>query len=218
MNKYEEFIQSIRESRENKYFLYSERHHIVPRCLGGTDDDENLIYLTYQEHFIAHLLLSDEQPESEGLIRAVMIMSKNMTIDEEEYARLKKRFADSQIGNKHFEGKEHSDEWKEQCSTWMKGRKQCLGKIWVHSESGASLMVDPSEVDEYISEGWERGRGQFQSDEVREYCRKSSEGRMWITNGSVSKMIYSSEEVPSGWYKGRTMKHDRRGRFISSGK
>lgn len=217
MSEYEEFIKSIKESRENKYFPYSERHHIILRCLGGTDGEENLIYLTYQEHFIAHILLSDEHPESEGLIRAIMIMSQHMTIDEEEYARLKKRFADSQRGNKHFEGKEHSIEWRENCSNWMKGNQNCVGKIWVHSGSGASLMVDPDEVKDYLAEGWLPGRGRFHSDEVKEYCRKASEGRIWITNGSASKMIYSKEEVPVGWYKGRTMKHDSRGRFVSNG-
>ena len=33
------------------------RHHIVPRHMGGTDDDENFTYLTPREHVIAHFLL-----------------------------------------------------------------------------------------------------------------------------------------------------------------
>lgn len=37
---------------------YYETHHILPRCLGGTDDEENLIRLTAREHFFAHLLLA----------------------------------------------------------------------------------------------------------------------------------------------------------------
>ena len=36
---------------------YAERHHIIPRCLGGTNLKENLIFLTAREHFICHLLL-----------------------------------------------------------------------------------------------------------------------------------------------------------------
>jgi len=34
-----------------------ERHHILPKKLGGTDDESNLIHLTIREHFIAHWLL-----------------------------------------------------------------------------------------------------------------------------------------------------------------
>ena len=36
---------------------YYEAHHIVPKSLGGTDDDSNLVLLTPKEHYIAHLLL-----------------------------------------------------------------------------------------------------------------------------------------------------------------
>lgn len=33
-------------------------HHIIPRCIGGTDSHENLVKLTAREHYIAHLLLT----------------------------------------------------------------------------------------------------------------------------------------------------------------
>lgn len=36
---------------------YYERHHILPRSMGGGDEDENLVMLTAREHFVAHLLL-----------------------------------------------------------------------------------------------------------------------------------------------------------------
>jgi hypothetical protein len=31
-----------------------ELHHIVPRSIGGSDTKDNLIYLTFREHFLAH--------------------------------------------------------------------------------------------------------------------------------------------------------------------
>ena len=37
---------------------YYERHHILPRSLGGTDAPGNTVFLTIREHFIAHLLLA----------------------------------------------------------------------------------------------------------------------------------------------------------------
>jgi hypothetical protein len=32
-------------------------HHIIPRSLGGNDDEENIVLLTFREHKLAHLLL-----------------------------------------------------------------------------------------------------------------------------------------------------------------
>lgn len=43
----------------NQPSSYIERHHIVMRSLGGSDDDEsNIVCLTGREHYIAHLLLA----------------------------------------------------------------------------------------------------------------------------------------------------------------
>ena len=36
---------------------YYEHHHIIPHSMGGENTDENLIYLTAREHFLAHWLL-----------------------------------------------------------------------------------------------------------------------------------------------------------------
>jgi hypothetical protein len=37
---------------------YLESHHIIPKCLGGSNDKENLVLLTAREHYICHLLLA----------------------------------------------------------------------------------------------------------------------------------------------------------------
>lgn len=36
---------------------YTEDHHIIPVCIGGLDEPENIITLTAREHYIAHALL-----------------------------------------------------------------------------------------------------------------------------------------------------------------
>ncbi|URQ03737.1 putative free-standing HNH family homing endonuclease [Vibrio phage PVA23] len=43
-------------SKENSS-EYIEMHHIVPRCMNGTDDSDNIVALTAREHYIAHWLL-----------------------------------------------------------------------------------------------------------------------------------------------------------------
>ena len=37
---------------------YSEKHHIIPKCLGGSNKKENLVSLTAREHFVCHHLLT----------------------------------------------------------------------------------------------------------------------------------------------------------------
>jgi hypothetical protein len=54
---YQNFILDRQEKQPSKPD-YFERHHIVPKALGGTDDKSNLIDLTPEDHFFAHLLLA----------------------------------------------------------------------------------------------------------------------------------------------------------------
>jgi hypothetical protein len=54
---------------------YVERHHIVPRCMGGTDDSNNMVALTAEEHYLAHLLLVKMHPEEPKLLFAVHRMT-----------------------------------------------------------------------------------------------------------------------------------------------
>ena len=72
---YNEFIQNIIDTRgrfipSHNENVYKERHHIIPRCLGGTNDKDNLIDLLAKEHFIAHKLLAEENPTNKSLTYA----------------------------------------------------------------------------------------------------------------------------------------------------
>ena len=58
-NKYTTWYLRIIASAQNRSLnSYCEIHHIIPRSIGGTDDDANLVKLTAREHFICHLLLT----------------------------------------------------------------------------------------------------------------------------------------------------------------
>lgn len=47
----------INNAKNRKIDGYTEKHHIIPSSLGGTNDDDNLVKLTAREHFVCHLLL-----------------------------------------------------------------------------------------------------------------------------------------------------------------
>jgi len=57
-NKYKTWHDNIITKAKNRTLIgYKEVHHILPRCLGGKDNQENLVELTAREHFIVHMLL-----------------------------------------------------------------------------------------------------------------------------------------------------------------
>ena len=57
-NKYKSWYDSIiQKAKVRNLSGYKEKHHILPRCLGGKDTKTNLVKLTAREHFIVHMLL-----------------------------------------------------------------------------------------------------------------------------------------------------------------
>lgn len=53
---------------------YHEKHHVIPRCMGGTNDKSNIVVLTPEEHYLAHQLLVKIYPDNRKLIYAVNMM------------------------------------------------------------------------------------------------------------------------------------------------
>lgn len=75
---YDTFIFTRRNRSLNDSSIL-EIHHIQPRCMGGSDDKNNLIVLTAREHFLAHLFLHRAHPNHVGLKKALMAMFKGDT-------------------------------------------------------------------------------------------------------------------------------------------
>lgn len=90
-----------RLDRSNSKYVYYEKHHIIPRCLGGDNSKDNLVLLTAREHFVAHKLLAEMYPEEKGLIHAIVMMcrcenkrvhQRNYIVSSREFARYKLLF------------------------------------------------------------------------------------------------------------------------------
>jgi hypothetical protein len=58
MNYKKIYDQLIEKRKKEIPEGYKENHHIIPECMGGSDDKENMVYLSAREHFIAHWLLA----------------------------------------------------------------------------------------------------------------------------------------------------------------
>lgn len=55
---YEKLIKTRKGlNRKKKQGVYYEKHHIIPKSCGGTNEENNIVLLTPKEHYVAHLLL-----------------------------------------------------------------------------------------------------------------------------------------------------------------
>lgn len=75
MDYFSIYHRLVERARHRSVDAYVERHHVLPRCMGGTDEKHNLVSLTPEEHFFVHLLLVKMHPEIPGLIAAVAMMA-----------------------------------------------------------------------------------------------------------------------------------------------
>ena len=97
MNYQNIYNQIIERAKNRKLEGYKEKHHIIPRCMGGTDGKENLVELTAREHFLCHKLLCEIYSNNEKLWYALFLMSigkqkskeHHYVISSREYDRIK---------------------------------------------------------------------------------------------------------------------------------
>lgn len=95
---------------------YTERHHIVPKSLGGSDDPSNIVLLTAREHFLCHwLLVKIYKADTDKLFKmvkafAMMCLSKNGLQDRKINSRTfeKYRLLLSQAQQKNQSGENNS--------------------------------------------------------------------------------------------------------------
>lgn len=84
---YTKIYNQLIEAAQNRVTptCYTEKHHAIPRCMGGSDDKSNLVVLTAKEHYMAHRLLELMYPESKKLKFAVWAMCSMSNSDKRRY-------------------------------------------------------------------------------------------------------------------------------------
>ena len=142
-NKYSQIYYSIVERAKSREKIgYTETHHILPRSMGGSNEQSNLVELTAREHYICHLLLPKitDGENRYKMIYAYTIMSgrkiygsRKYAFYREEYAKINSKMRSGE-GNgmwgvdrsgelNTFYGKQHTAETKRKISAGQKRRK-----------------------------------------------------------------------------------------------
>jgi hypothetical protein len=131
-NQYNKLIESAVVSPSPGY---TEIHHIVPRCMGGSNEPSNLVRLSAKQHFVAHHLLFKIH-KSSRMAHAWYSMCRIGRGQEErkvnakyfnkaKVARSKLLSASSMGANNHFYGKTHSTEARQ-----IMSKKQSEMRLW----------------------------------------------------------------------------------------
>lgn len=108
---YQKIYNQIIERAKNRQLEgYKEKHHILPKCLGGKDNKNNLVELTAREHFLCHMLLCEIYPNNIKLKHALFLMNEGITRNDylpssQTYHRLKEERSKLMKGNKSIIGK-----------------------------------------------------------------------------------------------------------------
>lgn len=124
---YDKFIQNILNTRGRFACSdgYHERHHIIPKCMNGSNSKDNLIDLYAREHFIAHKLLAEEDPQNYQLKYAYWNMCQCTGRDgQDKYIPTPEEYEEARIfcheaisGENHpMYGKHHTQESREKMS------------------------------------------------------------------------------------------------------
>jgi hypothetical protein len=184
---YEKIYNQIVERAKNRVLdCYTESHHIIPRCMGGGDEKENLVNLTAREHFISHWLLHLIYPNSIKLKFAFVMMCNIKNVKQYrytpsskvfEYARICMLEINKQIGINKI-GKKYP-----KLSEAKRGYK-------FSNDSKLKMSISQKNL----------------SIEKRNTITMSKQNMMWINNSITETLIYKIDSIPDGFKSGRLYK------------
>lgn len=228
-NKYTRWYNNIVYNRKNNPLdnsVYQEKHHIIPKSLGGSNKKENIVSLTAKEHFICHRLLvkmtdGKDKVKMSFAIRAMMIREnshqKRHKISSKIYESIIKE-TKTIIGkslkgkNNPFYKKTHSPETRQ----LMKNKRAeqtppLLGKNFQHSDetknkirlANKKQFENPKQIDLRREIAKEQMK-----DPLRRYkAGNGQRGKSWYYCPKTKECsTFFLDDVPYGYIKGRIIK------------
>jgi hypothetical protein len=168
MNYKQHYDNLINRAKNRQIIGYKEKHHIIPKCLGGNNSKINLVELTPEEHFVAHQLLVKIYPTERKLVYALsaLCMSKNNIRNNKMFGWIKRKNIEARTGiiqtkesndkrrksllgrktSSGMSGKAHKEESKLQCSLSQTGVMKTTSRTiyaWLKSPTGEEIQFGP---------------------------------------------------------------------------
>ena len=225
---------------------YVEKHHILPRCLGGTNDKENLIELYPEEHYLAHLLLCKIYPGNQKLLYAAMNMTTGSMINNGKrnnkvYGWLRRQYVDSMSGDNNPNrrnpeiqkkaalkrvGQKRTEETKARMSAAQKGRtftEETKRNMAIAAKNRPPINEETRKKLSDRSKGrvgpW---AGKTMSDETKAKMSASQQGKR-MSNEAKAKMRVAAKireenkrKQREGNYEQRTIQPVNKNRLLES--
>ena len=170
MNYQKVYNDLINHAKDQVLTENYEIHHIIPKCMNGTDEESNLVKLSYRQHYIAHLLLWKIH-KTNDLLYAFYMMNISSKFTKRDYAN-----------SRYFQ---LVKEQYKQAGPWNKDKKGYLkGTSVFKYEDGKTvrLSVDHEDVISGKAVGITKGRnsptkGMKFSDETKQKMSKNHSGK-----------------------------------------
>lgn len=153
-------------------------HHKVPAYMGGADEPENLIELTYKEHATAHFLLwlqyHDERDWLAWRGFEKIIGKEEIFVEKSKIGGMQ---AVHQKKGIHGATAEQKKEWAKMGAkaNYAKNKEKIDAVLRANAKRNAELGLGGCEAGKWI----------------------------WITDGVNNKKVLKTDKIPEGWYKGR---------------
>lgn len=218
---YQKIYNQIVEKAKNRMLEgYKEKHHIIPKCLGGNNDKDNLIELTAREHFLCHMLLCEIYPNENKLKHALFLMAigkqkikeKTYVIGSRVYERLKIEYSQMLTGKK--QSQETRDKKSESMlEVWANKTKEELSDIglkrWETRKKNGTDNITQEQANN-ISKAlkgrkinWDRGVNKIvlqydlQGNFIKEYTSINEAER--CVKGDIGAMLAGRQKTAGGY-------------------
>jgi hypothetical protein len=161
MNYQKIYDQIIEKAKTRVLEGYKEKHHILPKCLGGDNEKNNLVELTAREHFLVHRLLCEIYPNNNKLWYALwlMIVGKNRqkslspyVMSSRTYEKVKLEFINRIKGVSKPSNKGRKVTWGDKISKSLKGKPKPEGFL-KDSSKLKNRLINNKPVMQYDKQG-----------------------------------------------------------------
>lgn len=184
---------------------YVEKHHVIPRCMGGSDDIDNIVELTAREHYVAHQLLVKMHPNNNKLAYAAMLMTTDQhgnRVNNAQYGWIKEKLSNAM--SERMSGRKQSKEHIEKLASARRGQKRTVETCMNISEGQRgriSGFKGKTHSDEWKKESAERMSSLMKGRTPQNKGQKGKFG--WFTDGSTERFL-EINNAPADWVRGRS--------------